>query len=231
MTTTLVTGATGALGSVLVQTLVARGQRVIAAVRPGHEGAPSAPGVVVKAIELLSPDSWQRALDELERDGLVPDGAVLAAGNWQGGKPLYQSADDRVWRAMLKNNLETAHAALAALLPGMVKRRRGSVVLVGSRAAERPWESPGAAAYAVAKAGVFALTQVTAQEVLEHGVRVNAVLPSIIDTPSNRAAMPKADFSRWVAPEALAEVIAFLLSDAARAVSGAALPVYGQVGV
>jgi NAD(P)-dependent dehydrogenase (short-subunit alcohol dehydrogenase family) len=104
-------------------------------------------------------------------------------------------------------------------------------VLVGSRAALRPWESAGAAAYAASKAALVALSECVAAEVLAAGVRVNVVLPSTIDTPANRRAMPNADFTRWVAPDSLVEVVLFLLSDAARDVSGAALPVYGKTGV
>jgi NAD(P)-dependent dehydrogenase (short-subunit alcohol dehydrogenase family) len=101
-------------------------------------------------------------------------------------------------------------------------------VVIGSRAVERPWTSGGAAAYAASKAAVVTLAQAIAAEVLAHGVRVNAVLPSIIDTPANRSGMPGADPSAWVSPESLSRVIAFLLSDDARDVSGAAIPVYGR---
>jgi NAD(P)-dependent dehydrogenase (short-subunit alcohol dehydrogenase family) len=130
---------------------------------------------------------------------------------------------------MLEINLETARRSLHALLGGMVTRKQGSIVLVGSRAVERPWESSNASAYAVAKSAVVTLARVVAAEVQQHGVRVNAVLPSVIDTAANRRAMPKTDPARWVSPASLAEVIAFLLSDAARDVSGAVLPVYGRV--
>jgi NAD(P)-dependent dehydrogenase (short-subunit alcohol dehydrogenase family) len=110
----------------------------------------------------------------------------------------------------------------------MVARGRGSVVLVGSRAAVQPWTSTGGAAYAASKAAVVALAQAVAAEVLPHGVRVNAVLPSTLDTPANRAAMPKADPSRWVSLASAAGVVAFLLGDDARDVSGAAVPLYGR---
>jgi NAD(P)-dependent dehydrogenase (short-subunit alcohol dehydrogenase family) len=129
---------------------------------------------------------------------------------------------------MLAANLETARVSLQALLPGMVERKRGSIVLVGSRAAERPWESAKAAAYAASKAAVVALAGAVAAEVRQAGVRVNVILPSTIDTPQNRASMPKADVSRWVTPESIADVAKFLLSDAARDISGAVIPVYGQ---
>jgi NAD(P)-dependent dehydrogenase (short-subunit alcohol dehydrogenase family) len=120
---------------------------------------------------------------------------------------------------------------LQALLPRLVAAKSGSVVAVGSRVAVRPWEGAHAAAYAASKAALIALVQAAAGEVLADGVRINAVLPSTIDTAANRAAMPKSDHSQWVSIESLCGVIAFLLSDAARDISGAALPVYGRVGV
>src|SRR5262249_6398369 len=122
----------------------------------------------------------------------------------------------------------TARHALRALLPAMVEARAGSVVVVGSRVVERPWTSAGAAAYAASKAAVVTLAQTVAAEVLKDGVRVNAVLPSTLDTAANRRAMPKADPATWVTTESLAKVIAFLLSDDARDISGAAIPVYGR---
>jgi NAD(P)-dependent dehydrogenase (short-subunit alcohol dehydrogenase family) len=130
--------------------------------------------------------------------------------------------------SMLDENLESAQRALRALLPRLIAQRSGSVVVVGSRNVERPWSGAGAAAYTVAKSAVVALARAIAVEVLEAGVRVNAVLPSTIDTATNRGAMPGADASRWVKPESIAAVIEFLLSDAARDVSGAVLPVYGR---
>jgi NAD(P)-dependent dehydrogenase (short-subunit alcohol dehydrogenase family) len=110
----------------------------------------------------------------------------------------------------------------------MVARANGSVVVVGSRAVERPWTSANATAYAATKAGVVAMAQAAAVEVLEHGVRINAILPSTLDTPANRRAMPDADPARWVTTSSVAGVIAFLLSDAARDISGAAIPLYGR---
>jgi NAD(P)-dependent dehydrogenase (short-subunit alcohol dehydrogenase family) len=125
-------------------------------------------------------------------------------------------------------NVETVYRGLRALLPSMVASRRGSVVVVGSRAAVEPWTSAGAAAYAASKAAVVALAQAAAAEVIAFGVRVNAILPSALDTPANRAAMPNADPTKWVTLESAAGVVAFLLSDAALDIQGAALPVYGR---
>jgi NAD(P)-dependent dehydrogenase (short-subunit alcohol dehydrogenase family) len=129
---------------------------------------------------------------------------------------------------MLDENLESAQRALRALLPRLVAQRAGSVVVVGTRNVERPWSGAGAVPYTVAKSAVVALARAIAAEVLDAGVRLNAVLPSTIDTPQNRGAMPDADASRWVEPESIAAVIEFLLSDGARDVSGAVLPVYGR---
>jgi NAD(P)-dependent dehydrogenase (short-subunit alcohol dehydrogenase family) len=230
----VVTGAGGGFGGPLVQRLtrdalvVAAGRGVKQVELDATYGAGKA---VAAALDVSSRAEWSALLARVEADGVSVNGAVLAAGTWRGGKRLHEEADDATWRALFDANLETARASLQALLPGMVARRRGSVVLVGSSAAVRPWEQPKAAAYAASKAALVALAQAVAAEVLADGVRVNVILPSTIDTPANRKSMPSADASRWVAPESLAEVCAFLLSDGARDISGAALPVYGRVSV
>jgi NAD(P)-dependent dehydrogenase (short-subunit alcohol dehydrogenase family) len=139
-----------------------------------------------------------------------------------------KTRDDAVWETMLAVNLETVHRSFRALVPGMVARKHGSIVVIGSRNVERPWSGASAAAYTAAKSAVVALAQAVAAEVLESGVRINAVLPSTLDTAANRAAMPTADFARWVTTESAAKVIAFLLSEDARDISGVALPIYGR---
>src|SRR5262249_46155046 len=157
-----------------------------------------------------------------------PTGAALLAGGFAGGHPL-QETDDATWERMMAVNLETARRGLQALLPGMVSRQGGSIVVVGSQVVERPWKGGGSAACTASKAAVVAVARAAASEVSSKGVRINAVMPSAIDTAPNRAAMPKADPRKWVSPDSLASVIGFLLSDAAKDISGAALPVYGQV--
>lgn len=230
---TIVTGAAGALGSAVLRYLRARGHRVAAVDVPaasarldalvGETGERS----LALPLDVGSADAWQAAVVRIEADLGAPTGAVLIAGGWRGGAPHHESPPDAL-AAMVAVNLETASASLRAVLPGLVARKHGSVVVIGSRAAVRPDTSKGSAAYAASKAAVVALAQAEAAEVLESGVRINAVLPSTIDTPANRAAMPDADPSRWVAADSLASVIAFLLSDDARDVSGAAIPVYGR---
>jgi NAD(P)-dependent dehydrogenase (short-subunit alcohol dehydrogenase family) len=185
-------------------------------------------GVLAIEADVADAAGWKAALARVEAELGPPTGAALIAGGWQGGAPLHEEKDDATWRAMMTANLDTAHASLRALVPGMVARRGGSIVVIGSRVAERPWTSTGAAAYGASKAAVVALAQTVAAEVLESGVRINAILPSTMDTPANRAAMPKVDPARWVSLDSAAGLIAFLLSDAARDVSGAAIPIYGR---
>jgi NAD(P)-dependent dehydrogenase (short-subunit alcohol dehydrogenase family) len=226
----VITGAAGALGSALVNHIAKGGARVAALVspKPGAQEETSAGGSVLTIpMNLTSPEAWSSALKRIEGQLGAPSGAVLAAGAWQGGAPFHE-ADDAVWTAMMTANIDTARRSLRALLPGMVTRKAGSIVVIGSRAAERPSTGAGASAYTASKAAVVALAQAIAAEVLDHGVRVNAVLPSTIDTPANRRAMPDGDPSKWVSLDSLAGVIAFLLSDAARDISGAALPVYAR---
>jgi NAD(P)-dependent dehydrogenase (short-subunit alcohol dehydrogenase family) len=230
----VITGAAGALGTAVSRHLVARGYRVAGVGLRRHQERlrklEEEMGTAFAGLPLQedSTAAWDALLDTVaSRMGPV-SGAALIAGGWQGGRPFHEERDEGPWRSMLDENLESAQRALRALLPRLVAQRSGSVVVIGSRNVERPWSGAGAAAYTVAKSAVVALARAVAAEVLDAGVRVNAVLPSTIDTAQNRAAMPDADPSRWVAPGSLAAVIEFLLSDAARDVSGAVLPVYGR---
>lgn len=228
----VVTGAAGALGSALVRYLAARGRAVVAVDRPGAsqrlaEVAREAPGVESLELESTS-ETWSPAMERIVKERGPLAGAVLVAGGWAGGRRFFEGDSEGTWRKMMDQNLESTRVALDALLAPMVAAKRGSIVLIGSRAAVRPWESRGAAAYAASKAALLALVQAIAAEVLDDGVRINAVLPSTIDTPANRQAMPNADPSKWVSRESLCDVIGFLLSEASRDVSGAALPVYGR---
>lgn len=225
----IVTGAGGALGSGLVRSLAAAGQRVIAVERDASRAQQAFAGVAgvrTLGFDISSGPDWTSALGDSEIAG-----AVLVAGTWQGGKRMFEAGADATWATLMSANLETARVSMQALLPRLVAAKSGSVVAIGSRVAVRPWEGAHTAAYAASKAALVALVQAVAGEVLADGVRVNAVLPSTIDTPANRAAMPKSDPAHWVSIESLSAVIAFLLSDEARDISGAALPVYGRVGV
>jgi NAD(P)-dependent dehydrogenase (short-subunit alcohol dehydrogenase family) len=147
------------------------------------------------------------------------------AGGFAMGPPVHETPPE-LWRRMLDMNATTVLNVAAATVPLMLAGGRGGkIVNVGAMAALSG--KADMAAYVASKSAVIRLTESMAAELRERGINVNCVLPSTIDTPANRAGMPKADFSRWVAPAALADVIAFLASDAARAVHGAALPVTG----
>lgn len=231
-----ITGGAGALGSALAAHLVGQGYRVALfdtdrakdrlAQIAKQLGAGNA---VVHAGDFATAATWESALSATNAAfGGPPTHGVLVAGGWDGGAPLHAAKDDGVYQKMIALNVDTAYRALRSLLPSMVAKKSGSIVVVGSRAVERPWTSAGAAAYGASKAAVVAMAQAVAQEVLEQGVRINAILPSTMDTPANRASMPEADPSKWVALDSAAAVITFLLSEDARDVSGAAIPVYGR---
>jgi len=229
----LITGAAGALGSEVARVLAGAGHRLVlvdaaAGAARLTQLAGELGGAVTVASDITSPATWEEALPRIEREvGSLPTRAALIAGTYRGGKPLHEETDD-VWRTVVTANLETVYRSLRALLPSMVARRAGSIVVIGARPAEQPWTAAGSASYAATKAGVVALARAVSAEVLEHGVRVNAVLPSTMDTPANRAAMPKADPGKWVSLSSAAGLVAFLLGDGARDVSGAAVPLYGR---
>jgi NAD(P)-dependent dehydrogenase (short-subunit alcohol dehydrogenase family) len=226
---TVVTGAGGALGKTLVRALAAQGHKVACVDRSEEsvrELAKEVSGVVGVVVD-ARPESFAAMMADCEaKANERVTGAALVAGGWAGGKPLHEG--DASFASMLEANALTVHAALLGLLPGMVERRAGSVVVVGSRNVERPWLGANAAGYTASKAAAVSLAQAAAAEVLGSRVRVNAVLVSTMDTPANRKAMPDVDPSTWVSTESVSSVIAFLLSDAARDVSGAEIPIYGR---
>jgi NAD(P)-dependent dehydrogenase (short-subunit alcohol dehydrogenase family) len=230
---TLITGAAGALGSGVAKHLLSVGQRVVLLDRPGQEKAlddlanQNKERCIPATLDVSSQAQWQTVLGNVEAQWGAPTGAALIAGGFAGGSAFHESKPELLTQ-MLERNLTTAATSLRATVGAMVKAKRGSVVLVGARPAVRPWDGSSMAEYTTSKAAVVALMQAVASEVLESNVRVNAVLPSAMDTAANRASMPKADFTRWVSVDSMAQVIAFLLSDAARDISGAALPVYGR---
>jgi NAD(P)-dependent dehydrogenase (short-subunit alcohol dehydrogenase family) len=224
----LVTGAAGNLGRAVAEVFARNGDTVALLGRSRESlarvyGAEDAQHLFVAA-DLLQPQALQAALRELEaRSGGIEVLCNQAGGVTMGDAVHAPAAAD--WQKMQDLNVRTLLHAVQAVVPGMVVRGRGKVVNVGAQAALRGAGQMGA--YAAAKSEVLRLTESMAAELRGHGINVNCVLPSIIDTPENRAAMPKADPARWVAPAQLAEVIAFLASDAASAVHGALVPVVG----
>ncbi|GAB4320620.1 MAG: SDR family NAD(P)-dependent oxidoreductase [Dehalococcoidia bacterium] len=222
----LVTGGAGALGQAVVGTLVNAGARVAVADRPGPLQTAELPASALSLeADLLDPESAASAVTRTVSALGALDGLVCLAGGFFGDTPVLDTPPDRM-RQQFELNVMTAYTIIQAALPTMIERGGGSIVCVSSRPAVSV--VPGSVAYATSKLGVLKLVDLVAAEYRERGVRANAILPSIIDTPANRQAMPRSDHSRWVRPEQIARVIQFLVSDDSEVVSGAHIPVYGQ---
>ena len=174
--------------------------------------------------DLLNAQSVQAAIDKAVQRFKRIDVLCNIAGGFRMGASVHETAD-KDWDFMFNVNARTVLNMSRAVVPVMLKGGGGKIVNIGAFAAQKGAAQMGA--YIASKSAVIRLTETMAAELREQNINVNCVLPTIIDTPENRAAMPKADPSRWVAPQDLAQVIAFLASDAARAIHGAALPVTG----
>lgn len=223
----VVTGAAGALGKAVAHAFLAQGARVLAVDidLAALQGAYAAnPGVTTVALDLSDADQTLDALGTaLARLGHA---AVLCniAGGFDMGPAVHETGD-ALWRRMMDLNVATVINAARAVVPGMQAAGRGKIINVAAASATGGKGAMGA--YCAAKSAVARLTESMAMELRADGINVNAVAPSILDTPANRAAMPDADPANWVALDDLAGVIAFLASDAAKAVHGAVLPVVG----
>jgi NAD(P)-dependent dehydrogenase (short-subunit alcohol dehydrogenase family) len=220
----VVTGGTGGLGRAVVDLFVTEGWRVVAPVRPGSAGPPA--GTVAIEADLTVPDQVGDAISVAAGDPAAPLRAVINTVGGYAGSGLTHETGVDAFEQMIRVNLRPTYLVTAAALPHLVAAGGGSIVCVSSRAAVTPF--PGAAGYVTAKAAVLAFANAVAVEYRRQGVRCNTVLPSVIDTPANRAAQPDADPGRWVAPADIAKVILFLASDASEPTTGAAIPVYGQ---
>lgn len=218
----VVTGATGALGQAVVARLAAQGRYVVAVQRSASAAAGSGAALVVAEGDLAEEDNAARAFGRIAESV----GRIAGLVNVAGGFAFEKVEDGRLstWERLFHVNVKTAFNSCRAALP--LLGQGGAIVNVGAAAALRA--GVGVAAYAASKSAVARLTESLAEE-LKPRIRVNAVLPSIIDTPANRRDMPDADFGSWVSAAELAEVIAFLLSDQASGITGALLPVTGRV--
>ena len=225
--TVMITGAAGHLGKAVAAAFAQRGARLVLVDRHAESleaafGADAASALV--PADLLDARQAQAALDTaVARFGRV-DALCHVAGGFRMGEAVHETTD-ATWAFLFDVNARTLVNVARAVVPHMVKHGGGRIVAVGAHAALRGVAGMGA--YCASKSALVRLVEAMSAELKEKHVNVNCVLPTIIDTPDNRAAMPDADPARWVAPQALAEAIAFLASDAARAVHGAALPVSG----
>lgn len=229
----VVTGGTGALGGAVVKVFLDEGARVAVPFRrPGEldrfrerAGVGADAPLTGAMLDLTDEQAVLAFFESIAEDRGGLDVLVNAAGGFAGGKPAHETPW-AVWEEQLDSNLKSAVIASRAAVREMSKRGAGAIVNISSRPAAQ--DGRFVAAYAASKRALLALTDAMAAELVDSGITVNAVLPSVIDTPANRTGSPGADYSRWVSPERIARVILFLAGPDARIVSGAHIPVYGR---
>lgn len=229
----VVTGGAGGLGKAVTTTFVEAGATVVVTERAEHRSAvdelaaglgPAGERVSCVVADVLDEASVESLVAQvLARHGQL-DVLVNLVGGFAAGQAITEM-DLAVWQRMQDLNVRSAFLVSKHAARPMIRQGRGRILNISSRGARSGRKNAGA--YAVAKAAVITLTEVQAEELRDHGVTVNCILPSIIDTPANRAGMPTADFSRWPRAEEVARILVFLASDDARLINGAAIPVYG----
>ena len=226
--TAIVTGGTGGLGSAVVARLLDEEWRVVVpwVLEHERERMQERDGLELIEADLFDPRAVQRVAAAAARVREAPvRGLINLVGGFALGGRVHETPIGE-FEQQFELNLRATYLMTQAALPHLLESGGGSIVCVGTRAALQPF--PGAAGYVSSKAAVIAFAQAVAVEYKDDGIRCNAILPSVIDTPANRASMPKADHERWVKPAEIAGVIAHLLSDASSPTNGAAIPVYGR---
>lgn len=228
----VVTGGTGGLGRAVSLAFLEEGARVAVTYRDPAEFATlktaagsNASSLSGEAVDVTDEAAVRQFVDGILSNRDQIDALVNAVGGYAGGINLWE-LDPNTFEKMLALNLRSGYVLARVIVPVLLKQKHGAIVNVASQAALD--HAAGAAAYAASKAAALAMMDSLAEDVRGSGVRVNTILPSIIDTEPNRKAMPKADFSKWPKPEEIARVILFLCSDGARVIHGAAIPVYGE---
>ena len=220
----VVTGASGALGSVVAEAALAQGARVAGVDYAPTQLAATPSRIELGGVDLSDPAQAKTAIDAVAAHFGRLDALINIAGGF--AFETVADGDPKTWQRMYALNVLTALNASRSAIPHLAASSAGRIVNVGAMGALQA--GAGMGPYAASKAGVHRLTETLAAE-FKGKITVNAVLPSTIDTPANRASMPKADFAKWVRPQELADVMLFLVSDAASAVTGALLPVSGRV--
>jgi NAD(P)-dependent dehydrogenase (short-subunit alcohol dehydrogenase family) len=226
--TAIVTGGTGGLGAAVVGRLLDDGWRVVVpwVVERELERVQPRDHLELIQADLFDPDAVGKVVSLAASAATAPlSGVVNLVGGFAVGGRVHEAPIEE-FEKQFRVNLRPTYLVTQAAIPKLLEAGGGSIVCVGTRAALQPFR--GAAGYVSSKAAVIAFAKTVAVEYRDDGIRCNAILPSVIDTPANRASMPDADHDRWVKPEEIAGVIANLLSDDSRPVSGAAVPVYGR---
>ena len=226
--TAIVSGGTGGLGAAVVKRLVDDRWRVVVpwVAERELERVQETEGLELVRADLFEADAVREVVEVGVRQPEAPlRGLVNLVGGFAAGERVHETPIDE-FEAQFRLNLRPTYLMTQAVLPSLVEAGRGSIVCVGTRAALEPFS--GAAGYVSSKAAVIAFAKAVAVEYRDEGVRCNAILPSVIDTPANRSSMPNADHDKWVKPAEIAGVVSHLLAEDSAPTSGAAIPVYGR---
>jgi len=226
--TALITGGTGGLGAAVTRGFLDAGWRVVVPVYDAAERdrVDLHERLVLEPADLSEPGSAGEIAALAAQEADAPLGAVVnLVGGFAMGERVHETPVEE-FEAQLRLNLRPTYLVCQAAIPHLLAAGGGAIVCVSSRAALRPFS--GAAGYVVGKAAVLAFVDALATEYRDDAIRVNAIVPSVIDTPANRRSMPDADYDRWVRPEQIADVVRFLCEEGSAPISGAHVPVYGR---
>jgi NAD(P)-dependent dehydrogenase (short-subunit alcohol dehydrogenase family) len=223
----IVTGASGALGSSVLTALKVCGARVVGIDRGGTKAESELNQRRSAGANLTDPEDVRRVFARVTAEFGRIDVLVHVMGGFAGGTSVVET-DDATWRKMMDLNLNAAFYVFRAVVPIMRAAGRGRIIAIGSRQAVQP--AANVAAYAASKAGLLSLVQTVAIENKDKNIRANVILPGTMDTHANRAAMPKANFAKWVKTTHVADLVVMLAGEIGGEITGAAIPVYGPEG-
>jgi NAD(P)-dependent dehydrogenase (short-subunit alcohol dehydrogenase family) len=221
----MVTGANGGLGTWVTQALLEAGATVVGVSPRIQQSDFKHVGFSALAAAISTAESAKKVVETIVTRFGKLDVVVHTVGGFAGG-PSIVDTDEATWQRMLDLNLNSAFYLLRAAIPPLRKSGSGRLIAIGSRAALEP--GPGVGAYSTSKAALVSLIRTAALENQDSGMTANTILPGTIDTPANRKAMPGADFSKWVRPEAIASLVVWLCGEGGKEINGAAIPVYGR---
>jgi NAD(P)-dependent dehydrogenase (short-subunit alcohol dehydrogenase family) len=221
----LVTGANGGLGTYVTQAFIDAGASVIGTSRKIEQSDFDSPNFTALPSDISTRESAKALLDQVVARFGKLDALAHTVGGFAGGQPVMET-DGATFRRMFDLNVNCLFHVLRAAIPPLRQTGNGRIIAIGSRSAVDP--GPGVGAYSASKAAMVSLIKTVALENKDSGLTANVILPGTMDTPANRAAMPKADFSKWVQPAAVADLVRWLAGESAKDVNGAVIPIYGS---